>query len=624
MRIISRHKKLISIISILVVLTIGLIFSEALFGENLSNNNYQKHENEILQNNDLNSENILSGIGAAWNITHWANRTENDLSGGFSSGSFDNSPSLPIGNGWIGYQMDAEIENLYDQRNWNNVTFTLGPDDGDGSVSDNDNELTANNQYQNWTFNSYDNTFNFTNPMSGNYFSNQDGHDCLELLMYGEDLGDNTFGYDNGDKAWWSSSISVPRGKFIDGELVFDVKTDDPLNINSWQLRFHINNKLVYSIGIYDLERFCGNNWVQINVPLKDWATKPSEIFSAELNQSQILLNVSLVYNVGTTWYRGFPRNDFQRLFVDNIILNVESEVNPSQIGLKMDNEDVSDTNGWGSGEIILTDKVWNGSEISNVNVNFSCTDTWELSDYEITFNANLNLYTIKSTPDSNYELNANSFGTKFTAEDGNLIQWEGYGYVAIPTGYSETKMRIEFPSDIIITEIFSPKDPDTNVISSCSVPEPGVIEIPINSIESSPSGFWKFTATSPNYCEDINIFNNKTGSWIQSNEFFSGEYINITSEISKTPIVSDHLDQTKALLKIRFPNGSIWEENTQIASVDEDGLVQFNVFKIPESPPNYEAGTYDVILMWNNSYNNFELNETGIKVEQFSVTHDS
>jgi len=622
------NRKPFRIILFLCLIICGLVIVQSLINDENFNiqNTDNKRTDDLLHINQISSDNILSGVGKPWNITHWANRTDKNIDASFSNGTYDDSPSIPIGEGWIGYKMDAKIKNLRDLRNWNNGTFNFGSDDGNNSIRDNDNELTANNKFQNWTFNKYDNQNNFTNPMSGNYYSNVDGHSCLELKMNGDwnAPGSNTYGYDNGDKAWWSSSISVPRGSFIDGELQFEVKTDDSLNINSWRLKFHINNKIIYSIGLYDLERFCGNNWVQINVPLKDWDTNPSQIFLDKLNESKIFINVSLEYTVGTTWYRGFSNNDNQTLYVDNVELFLKSKVKPSQIGLNMNNEAILDNDNWGSGEISLKNTNWNGSEINNVNVNFSSTDIWALSNYDVDLEVDLNLFTTKSSPNSNYELNTESLGTSFVAENGTKIQWESYGYVAIPTGYIETRMRIKFPIDINITHIFGPKDPSTNVLSSCDSSKTGIIDIPVNSIESSPSGYWKFQAISPNYCQDLNIYNNNSGTWIQNNEFFSGEYINITSQISNTPIISGHLNKTSAILKIRFPDGILWQEQTEMTSVDKNGLIQFNIFQIPLEPPNYKVGNYKIIIYWNNSYGAFQLNETGIILGEFEVSHDS
>ena len=55
----------------------------------------------------------------------------------------------------------------------------------------------------------------------------------------------------------------------------------------------------------------------------------------------------------------------------------------------------------------------------------------------------------------------------------------------------------------------------------------------------------------------------------------------------------------------------------------DSNGLIDFNYFQIPGSPPNYEAGEYAVIVTWNNSFSNFKLNETGIKRTEIPIKID-
>ena len=77
-------------------------------------------------------------------------------------------------------------------------------------------------------------------------------------------------------------------------------------------------------------------------------------------------------------------------------------------------------------------------------------------------------------------------------------------------------------------------------------------------------------------------------------------------------------------MMKIRFPNGSIWTDQTQIKSCDSNGMIYFDYFQVPLDTPNYEVGEYDVIITWNNSYSNFGLNESGIINKKFTVNHYS
>jgi len=139
-------------------------------------NNHEINELIDLNNQGFTSSNIFSGNGAPLNITHWANRTDTDLPISFDEGESDTA-SIPLGSGWKAYQLDVSIDDLKDERNWNNGTFAFGSDDGSDSAGDDDTSWII-NSFQNWTF-GFNDTGLATNLMSGNYRSNVGGHDCL-------------------------------------------------------------------------------------------------------------------------------------------------------------------------------------------------------------------------------------------------------------------------------------------------------------------------------------------------------------------------------------------------------------------------------------------------------------
>ncbi|HMF30115.1 MAG TPA: hypothetical protein VKK79_01775, partial [Candidatus Lokiarchaeia archaeon] len=65
------------------------------------------------------SDYSYNGIGAPWNATHWANSNETNQFVSFTNGT-SGMQSIPLGMGWTGYQLNANITNLHDQRNWVN------------------------------------------------------------------------------------------------------------------------------------------------------------------------------------------------------------------------------------------------------------------------------------------------------------------------------------------------------------------------------------------------------------------------------------------------------------------------------------------------------------------------
>ena len=570
----------------------------------------------MLKGQDLSFDNTHSGIGAPWNLTHLANRTDYDLLVSFSEGGYG-MVDIPLGSGWKGYKMSAEIDGLVDERNWNNATFNYGADDGTANAGENDTTWIHNN-YQNWTF-EYNDTGLGTNPMSGNYLSNIGGHDCLELRMDDDETVVPPWStYDPDDKCWWSSSLQIPRGKIIDSSLKFDLYPNHLAQFNSWAFSIYLNAKRVYSIGTYTLLQYGVNTWHSFTIPQNIW-TNSSNIFPNEpLNNSLLDLNLVLEC-VGGGNFSNFLNDDYQRIYVDNVELIIEAEVLPSYIELNMNQTIVQDID-WGRGTVEI-EGDW---ESTKVFANFSSTDVGELGNYDINLRSNLNIYGIKDSPETNYETYTDSLGTIFSVNNISSVNWESYGFIAIPTGYSESEMLLEFPTDIVITAVFEPENPSSNILALCDNSILGRLVIPVDSISTNPDGFWKFEAISPNYCEDLTIFNNATGIWARNDNFLSGDYINITAKITNSLEVSSYIQNTKAFLQIRFPNGTLWADQSHFASVDSSGYVQFNAFQIPSVPPNYEVGEYEAIITWNNSYSLYGLNETGIIYKKFSVRHDS
>lgn len=622
-----KRKQFIVILFILFGLSLNIILGN-LNKTNLvdfkSNSNYNSEINK-LHDQGLSSENHFSGIGAPWNVTHYANRTDYDLSVNFANGTYD-VVEIPLGIDWVGYKLNASIENLYDTRNWNNGTFNFGNDDGTYAAGEDDTSDII-NPYQNWTFNLVDGAT--PNDMSGNYLDSgygpSDGHNCLELRMDGNpDVMLGYRNYNENDRSWWNSTFVIPRGSVISSSLEFDVNPNYLANFNSWDFGIFINGQQVYSIGTYSLKQLGEGSWHSFKIPSSVWINQ-SNVFTSPVNDTSISIEFSLEYVATSASYsNGFTHIEYQQIFVDNVKLVSKAEAKPSQLQLKINNTNVNDVD-WGKGYLEL-----NGNwQSSNVYANFSSDDIWDLSNFDIELKTDLNLYAFKDIPETSYETNALSEGTKFSVQNNSLVNWESYAYFAVPTGYEETIMRLEFPTDIDINWVSEPQIPSVNRINQCDNSTSGLLIIPVNSISTTPDGFWKFEAESPNYCEELHIYKNTTSiptgnDWVQEKEFLSGDYINITAKITNSLLISGYIQQTKANLQIRFPNGSIWTDVNQLESPDSNGIVDFNYIQIPSTPPNYEVGEYEVIITWNNSYSIFGLNETGIITKTFTVKHFS
>ena len=431
------------------------------------------------------------------------------------------------------------------------------------------------------------------------------------------------YGYDEGDRCWWTTNFTIPRGQLIDAELQFDAFPRNLLYINIFELKFYINDINIYYTGSYDLLQDCGWNWKTFTIPLGLWVND-TDVFTNPVNNTEVSLNVSLEHTSGSDWWVDFENRTYQQVYIDNVKLITKAEVQTDQIGLKMNQTSINN-NGWGKGDIELTGN-W---QTDNIYCNFTSDEIWGLSNYQIDLKMDSNIFAIQNTPETNYETNYNSLGTKYSVINNSAVEWESYAYLSVPLGYEETEMQVEFPSDLNITWISSPQDPSTNTLSQCDNATLGILKVPVHTISTTPNGYWKLKGISPNYCNQLTIYKNGTNNplddiWNTDSSFLSGDYINITADIYNSPLVSSYIDQTTAHLYIKFPNGTIWTSMSQLKNPNSTGGVSFDYFQIPNSEPYYEEGEYEVIITWNNSYSGFGINETGIIYSTFLIIHDS
>jgi len=633
-----KRKRILVLSSLLISLMLIASLKNFNINANLmvGNQKYDKNEdsqNDILNTQDLGSDNSFTGVGAPWNVTHYANQTKTVTSISFDNNSYDDTHAKVNLEGWNGYQLNSSINNLYDTRNWINGTFHCGPDDGNYGEMENDSNMVAN-----WTFNKLDT--GQTNYMSGNYYDSSnaisDGQDCLELL-----IGDyNNYYYDVGDKDWWETTFQIDRGNIDSAWLSFAVrpKDSDAYN-NHFVLQVLVNNKILWGNGLQSIidasgsEQYVsatGENWGQWYKPPSIYVDpNDNQLFPNDVKNMNVTLEFKRVSgNTGSGYAEDYA------VLIDNVSLTVKGEAKPTQLGLQLNGQDVNDNGNYGEGTLGINGN-WNGSLQSSVIANFSSDSNWPCTyqdngnwiSYKVDLNANLNLYATKSTPETYYTADSSLEyqGSSFTTSNESNTNWNTYAHMEIPSGYEETNMTVEYPSDYNLTGIFFSLNPSS--LSQASITEYGdkkVVNIPVSSITSNTNGFWKLTAESPNYCKEMDMYNNATSNWILNDEFVSGEYINITGKIDTSALVSGYIDQTQAQLQIRFPNGTIWSIQKQFKSVDSLGMVYFDPIRIPNNGPNYIAGEYEAIIRWNNSYSSFGLNETGIIYKKFTVIHDS
>ena len=621
-RLIKMNKTQKNNILIMLILLISFLMVDVI-GDFEFNPNLGNIENDFVKNlktNDLSSDNTFTGIGAPWNVTHYANTTLQNLDVSFYNNSFDASNEINLDSGWMGYQLNSTITDLYATRNLINGTFNCGNFTGDGPVGDDDSAYV-----DDWTFYELETGMS---AMSGNYYdidsSLSDGADCLELRIFG--YGANN--YDSGDKCAWNGTFSMPEGEITDARLSLALNPKFAGQSSGFfTFRVRINNKVVMARNLYAVYEHNGGAY---------WGEEKEDIidFDYYFPEGSKYINISLEFaETGDDITGAGEPNSYGFLF-DNVSLVVKTKSNPSDIELKLNGEEVNDGATQGEGFLGIRSN-WDGDVLSSVIANFSSDYLWpytfedegNLITYKVEFTTDLALYATKTTPESYYlvDPNLNYQGSAFSVSNSSDVSWTTYAHMEIPSGYEETNLTVEYPSDYSLNGIFFSQDP--NSLSQTTIKDSGntkIVNIPVSSITSNTNGFWKLTAESPNYCEEMNLYNDATGDWEISKEFRSGDYLNVTAKISNSALVSGYIEDTYAKLQIRFPNGTIWHRKTQLKSVENTGMVYFDPILIPETEPNYEVGEYEAIVTWNNSHSIFGFNETGLIFKTFTVIHDS
>ena len=430
----SIRKKNIFFVGLLLFFLLANVFlSNLIFNHNsYINDNEKDNENDYirndfqdndLKNQDLSSDSTYNGIGAPWNVSHWANRTDYNLPVEFSSSSYDDTQSIPLKQDWEGTKLNATIKELYDTRNWVNGTFNAGNDDGDSSCPEDDS-----NDIQDWTFGYRDISGvgdpPYENAMSGNYFDSGNarvpGYDVLELRMNGDSEG-----YDQGDFCSWNTTLNIPRGNIIDAELNVSLYPETQYNLiggtgnfgTHWDVQILLNDVVIDARNLIELEELGNGGWALIQYPLTKWLDDP-RVFPDPLDGNMIEISLKLIRTGATQTFADY--GDYQQVFIDNVSLILNAEAKPEQIGLKVNGTDVKDID-WSNGSVGIEGNWNNPNKNIDVSANFSCDEVWALGDYDVELNTDLNIFTRKFNQDSYYEKDFDSIGTKLVNELENL-----------------------------------------------------------------------------------------------------------------------------------------------------------------------------------------------------------
>ncbi|MFX1413922.1 MAG: hypothetical protein ACFFA2_08775 [Promethearchaeota archaeon] len=457
----------------------------------------------------------------------------------------------------------------------------------------------SSNIYRNarsWGFNQ------FSYTKTGYGAGQADGEDSMYLALYSEISSEYPPQYDatyyEGNFVELYQNISIPRGKVIDGYISFDYYPEFAMESNENFIYCEINNQKIYSKGLGDIVKSGRRTWHHTGkIYLGLWSNS-SNIFGGIQNNQEFNISVGIMSGA-SVMYTGFEDQCQQIFWFDNLSLVLTTIANCSQegINLKLNSLDLTQGDEWGTANILFNGN-WDSNPII-ITVNTTSP------------NLKFNLDTIlagyhKGTSKINQQ---NEEGISYTILNNGTVYWEFLHNFYMPSFYSEFEFIVSKPSDWQIISVFDP----TYLPVIYEGGNYGDAYIKINRTQAKFPGWWKFKAISPNFIEEENTITSRNGQW-GYNEFYSGDFAEIKTQINYSNIIPSGLDQTTVKLTIYNPQGGIWHQETKVPQLD--GTLIFSKFWFSSS--NTTGGIYNFTLFWNNG------TALGGLSSSFTVIHQS
>ncbi len=417
-----------------------------------------------------------------------------------------------------------------------------------------------------------------------------------------------------GDHVNISQTIaSFPRGTVLSADLSFDFATFwgtiNPPTVYSQNTDLGGVKLRVYVEGVrlYDNNIFLAPNPQTNNTQTSASFSIPGALFNTG-DGIDVVFQLYQGTNVIWSSTDDAALNYKFGVFIDNIVLDIQAEVNPTTNSLQMDGNVVSPIGAYGTGDVGYS-STWSGSPSAPVNVPFSMTGS--ATTY---FDADLDLYA-RSVQGTKYTYSQIANGTHFEVESGTDVNWDFYVFGLAPSGYYNYRFEITKPSDWTNITVLNPYEID--VTASCAISST-LINV-TNAAYNDVPGWYKITATSHNYVDAVRpqILD---GTWQNSQSFRVTNTTRIQADIlDGTDTAPAGVTSTNAYLEIYFPNGTLWlSEYTAPAA---SGVVTFSQLTIPSTGANAVAGNYSVIVRWNDTTGLGAI-EAGRLDSWFVVTH--
>ncbi|MGY5872462.1 MAG: hypothetical protein RTV72_09470 [Candidatus Thorarchaeota archaeon] len=508
------------------------------------------------------------------------------------SGTTNLIADISTGTNWEAYQADVSITSLTENRTWiTNPGFDT--------------------DYTGWSRVTTSSAGYSTVSATWEATGHGTGDACVEV-----DIDSNSAGapyyYDAGDTAWYRQSTTVTRGAVVWSAFRLDYwadTVDDTHYGMTGSFRLYTNiegvdvwRKVFSDIGAEETWYSTGLT----NVDPGTFTLPGDTTITTEIG----LLSLASV---------GYAPNIHPRARFDNVELFMKTLVDPSEINMQMNGQDISD--GALRGICSITETPASPWTTSPVQLTFSWTPDPSPPNPDnvvyVNFDVSVNMFARSLDQPSHYEISPTSFGERFYIANGTVANFTSYFRADIPDGYSNLYYFTEtIPSERDVYFIGEPLAPTTNVATGWTGGDPGdgFVTVTTYDITSEPGryGYWRILSSAPNMISDLEIWDPIASGWSRDVNLRAGD----TSRVRVN--VGSQFEDSVVNVTLYEPDGSVWQ--TFQPTVDAVGYATTSNFIVDGG--SAPAGDWMVQATTNNVGSDGEWTSVGLFKRPFTITH--
>ncbi|MHA2140254.1 MAG: carboxypeptidase-like regulatory domain-containing protein [Candidatus Thorarchaeota archaeon] len=522
-----------------------------------------------------------------------------------STGITNASVTVPFGDEWEAYKVEASITELTENRTWNTnsqfdsnaANWTLG------TVVDSTDNATVTAEWQ-------------ATGHSGDpciYFE----IDSTEMVSNGSQ---DFWRYFAGDRGYVRQSMTVPRGEVVWAgfNLEYQSGTISP----SWDDPWALPSFALYVI----VEGTDPDNWlwrmVQTDIVAEAtwYSSGMVEVPIGDFNlpgDTNVTIEVGF-WSMSDEGYWPDPR---PYASVDNFEFYFKTRAMPSNVNLKMNGLDVLNGSSWGRGELTQVPPTpW---QTSPAQLEFTWLPTpstpYPNKHVEIGFEVKTILYARRTTAITAYEIDPGSHGETFSVSNGSSVDYKTYFFADIPSGYFDRYFfNISVPLERDVYYVAPPYDLIDNLTYGWNGGDFGDGYLNVSAYTINPGlgrqGPWWIQSSSQNMITDLRIYDPNTSSWLRGSTLGAGN----TSQVRV--YLNPSFEGAVVNVSIFDPSGASWLNLT--ATTDSSGYATTPLFNLAGA--NASAGSWMVQAMSTNYGVGGHWNSTGFFRRPFTIIHSA